>query len=628
MRVRKILALTLAMVLVLGSFTFGFGASTSPGLKTTDSTSSGVQINHFNTKQDVFIYGSNLVDGWYYVRVVAPGSGNTPDVNLGTSKTASLKVVNKEINPNPSRVWEHVQFEDSTNNGGVYKVIIATNEGFTENEVSTKTFKIGNAKLGSLTIQKDVLDIDDNTTFNVNISGPYDYSETVTISENSSITINDLYYGTYTLTEVNNNDYIIDGPETLVVDENNLVHTITFENTLKTYEMTIEKTVVTDRPYYPGEQINYEITVTNTGNQTLTDIDVTDEMIGLEETNLSLAPGATSDVFTGSYTAGADELGTLTNTATASSGDLSVESSVDVTIIDKNTEMYSVSLEVEPEGSGTTTGAGDYYENQTVTVTAAPNTGWEFVNWVSLTGEEPEEVNTDSSYTFTMPASDVALVANFEPESVVDEPSMTINKDVDDSSVYVNEEVTYTISVTNNGNVDLEYVWVTDELLDFEEMIDLLEVGETKTFTLTTSYSTTGERVNTAVAEYGIETEGYMSVEDSATVVVTDEEIVYYSVSTQVQPEGSGTTTGDGDYEEEDSVTVTATPTPGYTFINWTSLGGEVPEVVSTDPDYTFIMPASDVALVANFELESVVDEPSMTINKDVDDSSVYVNEE
>lgn len=199
---------------------------------------------------------------------------------------------------------------------------------------------------------------------------------------------------------------------------------------------------------------------------------------------------------------------------------LTVQDSATVVVTDEEITYYLVNTQVQPEGSGTTTGAGEYEEGDSVTVTASPTSGYTFIDWASLGGEVAEVVSTDPNYTFTMPASDVSLVANFELDEVVDRPSMTIEKTVDDSSVYVNEDVTYTISVTNNGNVDLENVWVTDELLDFEEMIDLLEVGETETFTLTTSYSTTGERLNTAVAEYGIETEGYMSVEDSATVDV------------------------------------------------------------------------------------------------------------
>ena len=103
---------------------------------------------------------------------------------------------------------------------------------------------------------------------------------------------------------------------------------------------------------------------------------------------------------------------------------------------------------------------------------------------------------------------------------IVEDISMTINKTADDYSVYLNEDVTYTITITNNGDVDLENVWVTDDMFEFEEMIESLEVGESETFIMTTSFDTTGDKINTARAEYGIETEDEMMVEDSVTVDV------------------------------------------------------------------------------------------------------------
>ena len=58
--------------------------------------------------------------------------------------------------------------------------------------------------------------------------------------------------------------------------------------------------------------------------------------------------------------------------------------------------------------NGTVTGAGDYADGATATLTATAAEGYEFVSWTK--GEEV--VSTDNPYTFTV-AADIALVANF-----------------------------------------------------------------------------------------------------------------------------------------------------------------------------------------------------------------------
>ena len=72
---------------------------------------------------------------------------------------------------------------------------------------------------------------------------------------------------------------------------------------------------------------------------------------------------------------------------------------------------YNVTVTAE---NGTVTGAGEYEEGKTATLTATAAEGYEFVNWT--VGEEV--VSTENPYSFVVTA-DVALVANFkavEPE--------------------------------------------------------------------------------------------------------------------------------------------------------------------------------------------------------------------
>jgi len=78
-------------------------------------------------------------------------------------------------------------------------------------------------------------------------------------------------------------------------------------------------------------------------------------------------------------------------------------------------------------------------------------------------------------------------------------PEIEIVKTVDDTSVRVNEDVTYTITVTNLGGFYLPEVVVEDEQLDFVTTTSL-DIGESESFEIETSYSSTGDKVNTATA--------------------------------------------------------------------------------------------------------------------------------
>ena len=67
---------------------------------------------------------------------------------------------------------------------------------------------------------------------------------------------------------------------------------------------------------------------------------------------------------------------------------------------------YNVTVTAE---NGTVTGAGEYEEGTTATITATPAEGYQFVNWTK--GEEV--VSTENPYSFVVTV-DIALVANFE----------------------------------------------------------------------------------------------------------------------------------------------------------------------------------------------------------------------
>ena len=87
-------------------------------------------------------------------------------------------------------------------------------------------------------------------------------------------------------------------------------------------------------------------------------------------------------------------------------------------------EAATYNVTVSANGSGTVSGGGNNIaEGTSVTVTATPNVGYNFVNWT----ENGTEVSTNPSYTFTL-EGDRNLVANFEAWTlnVATNPSSTV----------------------------------------------------------------------------------------------------------------------------------------------------------------------------------------------------------
>ncbi|MBE0640364.1 MAG: hypothetical protein IH598_17770 [Bacteroidales bacterium] len=70
---------------------------------------------------------------------------------------------------------------------------------------------------------------------------------------------------------------------------------------------------------------------------------------------------------------------------------------------------YQLTLEAEPSDAGTVSGEGQYEAGEVVNISATANPGWEFVNWTDDDGIVSELAN----FTYTMPAQDITLTANF-----------------------------------------------------------------------------------------------------------------------------------------------------------------------------------------------------------------------
>ncbi len=254
-----------------------------------------------------------------------------------------------------------------------------------------------------------------------------------------------------------------------------------------------------------GETITYTITVTNNGNVTINDIEVTDELTGNTGDNAftidRLAVGETKQ-FTATYTVTEDDIleGTIVNRATATGKDprneeVTGEGEVRVDTEEKDSHL-TVSKETtsEPE-NGEKYALGETI-NYLITVTNDGNLTLTNVKVTDeLTGDEwtidelapGEEETFDASYTVkesdlgktvvnvatatgTTPDPDIEKpdVTPGETEDPVEEekPALAIEKKVVDpkEEYQIGEVVTYEITVTNIGNVTQKNILVEDQM--------------------------------------------------------------------------------------------------------------------------------------------------------------------
>lgn len=132
----------------------------------------------------------------------------------------------------------------------------------------------------------------------------------------------------------------------------------------------------------------------------------------------------------------------------------------------------------------------------------------------AFSGALSREPGAERGKTYQIQQGDLALadgenflasnyVLQFVPgELTVKARDITVTKTVDVTKAYVGDKLTYTITVTNTGDVDLQDVAVVDEMLGIEQIIGELKAGEswTQQFTYTAQESDAGKTlINTAV---------------------------------------------------------------------------------------------------------------------------------
>jgi uncharacterized repeat protein (TIGR01451 family) len=264
-----------------------------------------------------------------------------------------------------------------------------------------------------------------------------------------------------------------------------------------------------------GEEITYEITVTNTGNVDLTNITVVDDIIGnlSGEFPDSLAVGSDPVTVEVGYTPVPADGDPVVNTVTATGDWEAGQESDSVSATSECTTdiTHAPGILVEKECPTLVASGADV--TFTITIT---NTGDEpltdvMVNDDLLGGDitdafdlpDPLPVGTtgySAEFTYTPGADEDPVVNSVEVSAIgtdsedqatssdvcqtdVSNPAIQIIKTVSEEIVPVGTTVTYSFEVTNIGDVTLYDVVVTDDIMGFIGEIAILEVDESVTLT-------------------------------------------------------------------------------------------------------------------------------------------------
>lgn len=295
--------------------------------------------------------------------------------------------------------------------------------------------------------------------------------------------------------------------------------------------MTVSKAITgtpaDGKSYQLGEMITYTITVLNDGNVTITGVTVSDEKTGdenLSVTPSSLAPGDTG-VATVKYTVTEDDIlaGGVLNEATANG---TAPKGVDVpTVEDGKVETKDIAdpapelnVDVTSDKDGQKVVEGDKIE-YTITVTNDGNVTINGIELADSLGVLPEDLkdigdlkpgeSKTITYTYTVQPEDMAdgevkntiTAEGTDPEGknvkgsgdntvTTDEiqPAMTVKgkSDQEGKEPVPGTWITYTVTITNDGNATLYDLILNDPLVVLpadKRNIESLAPGESITIT-------------------------------------------------------------------------------------------------------------------------------------------------
>ena len=290
---------------------------------------------------------------------------------------------------------------------------------------------------------------------------------------------------------------------------------------------------------------------------------------------------------------------------------------------------------------------GDFNVGETVTLSATPAAGYSFANWEVNNGGVTLSSTTSASATFTMPANNVTVTANYtaiDYSVTVNGTNGTQSASAPGGNFNVGETITlsatpsagysfinWTVDIggailsdsadpnatfampTNDVTITANYALAYDVTVNglngtqsASAPGDSFNAGETVTLLANpdTSYTFTSWTVDIGVVTLSD------STDPNATFTMPSSDVTITATYTAIDYDvtvngtyGTPTATADGgNFNYGETVTLSPNPNTGYGFTTWAVIDGGVTLSDSTDPNATFIMPANNVTVTAIYE--------------------------
>ena len=532
------------------------------------------------------------------------------DITVQLAQYPSMAVYKFETSSGPYAVGNRITFDVVTQNTGN-----VTLTGVTVNDTGTEV------ALGPCTIDEDPTVVSLPTELGV---GQILYCEAY-----HDVTQVDIDAGDYSNTATSDSDQTDPESGTAVVQM------VQIPLVRLTKVGTLHQDVVDpDSQVDAGDTITYAFTIENIGNVTLHDLTITDVIAGVQIDGgplSTLAPGASdSTTFTGLYylTQTDVDAGELENTATvkakdpnnapvvdddsdsktftavpgieltktgtltldtvepddqANAGDMiTYEFTVtntgnvtltDVVITDDDATILGGPIDLEPGESDSLTFTGSYALEQS-DIDAGT-----FTNEATATGTTPDDSEVSDKDTDTQTITQepgISLVKGGTVDMTVVAPSDQAN---------VNDQIKYTFTITNTGNVTLTNITITDPLVTVSgNPIASLEPGQSDSTTITGTLNLTQVMIDAG------------SVDNTAEV--------------------AGTTPANAQVTDEDDVTVSITPDPEITLTKTGTLHDNTVAPsgqVNAGDTITYVFTITNTGNITVHEL--TVEDAGMTLN-------------
>ena len=465
--------------------------------------------------------GGNTRDGLTFDKSTAATSFSTAGQIItysfsvkNTSTTAfGTTTISDPMLPGLACSWASIAVNETKNCAGPYTVTAADVVTGTIVNTATATVSGGPSVTDSVTINKTgttsaVLDLkktaDKNTysavgdvityTYDITNKGTTALSVTVTDDKLGSICVCDIGVGlgaqrtrTYTVTAEDLNRSGITNVATATAGSNSVTATLTVRSAPRR-SMRLTKTASPTTYKAAGDVITYTYKVLNTGNATLNTVAVTDDKLGpIVDCDVATLSAGAEKTCTKAHTVTDAEVtaGKITNKAVATAAS-SVTSEDTVTVTLEGSPGLNL---VKTASTATFTAVGQvitysYDVTNTGTVAAANLTVTDdklgaIADCSAATLQAKATKTCTKTYAITQADLDGSGITNIatatagalkdiDKVTIVPDrrPSVSLAKTADETTYSaVGDKIIYTVTVTNDGNVTLKNLSVTDELV-------------------------------------------------------------------------------------------------------------------------------------------------------------------